>query len=79
MEDRIAHSPTPCLLARCARILKPETYGSPVAPPFNNGGNVLRRVMRGAALLSPRLNPQRSKVAPTPGSAARRRLSLSRR
>jgi len=53
MEDRIAHSPTPCLLARCARILKPGTYGSPVAPPFSNGGNVLRRAMRSAAYVAP--------------------------
>ena len=33
MEERIAPSLTSCLLPRYARILKPGTSGSPVAPP----------------------------------------------
>ena len=33
MKERIAGSSAEMLAARCARILKPGTYGSPVAPP----------------------------------------------
>ena len=34
MEERIAPLPRRCLLPRCARILKPGTYGSLGYPPF---------------------------------------------
>ena len=37
MEKHIAAFSGACLLPRYARILKPGTYGSPVAPPSSNG------------------------------------------
>ncbi len=43
MEKHIAAFSGACLLPRYARILKPGTYGSPVAPPFGRARFVLRR------------------------------------